>query len=363
MSFEWNRKVWYVCDERLRITNADSPLTEAPADWPGAESDKAKEEVLETLLILNLQTLLDEDLRFLFRAGDYWGLQDITALDPLGRVHLFELKKGKINNRVPQQLASYLLPNLFAGGREYARWTWQLNRDRLDATRWELYYAAALANERTSNIGRKYVNETRGDDQLTESEWKALYKQNESGALITRALLAKAEGRCASPTLEQVADWGAATRAELVGEVPAMPHVWTEPGGVIWLVGRTVDADALEEIRKWRQAGVDARAACVDARQSQSDGRWIIRVTRENYPERRALLQKVGAELPSLVEHVAVDGPGPLFGHKLRIKLYEEVAASKANKPGGGGALGSDATVQLRPLGEDTPSHEWRVRD
>ena len=160
MDFEPPR--WFVCDHSLRVLD-ESEWLQAPADWPslgvGSDARKAQEEVLETILILNLRRLLREQVTYLCRAGDTWGREDITGVDNLGRFHLFELKRDYVSEDVPEQLGAYLLSRLFKAGDDFLDESWQLNNG-VSAERWALFLAAAHANERTSNIGRRFVNES-----------------------------------------------------------------------------------------------------------------------------------------------------------------------------------------------------------
>jgi len=69
---EWEEQRWFTCNRRLVVENPDAPLEKEPSCWTEAKVAKrcAQEEVVETLIILNLPVLLGEDVTYLFRAGD-----------------------------------------------------------------------------------------------------------------------------------------------------------------------------------------------------------------------------------------------------------------------------------------------------
>ncbi len=374
MSVEWEPSVWYECDARLRAARPRHPQEEVQLAQLHKKGVRAKEEVLETLVILNLQTILEEPLRFLVRAGDYWGLQDITAVDPLGRVHLFELKKDSIGRDVPAQLATYLLTNMFTDAREYASWAWSLNKRLLHGERWALYLAAALVNERTTTFGRKALYRELGIARITDGCWKKMNQNGEAAALKLRALLAMTGQTHQLPSLPELHRWADATARSLLGDRPELPLVTIQPHGAIWLVGRSFADDALEQVAQWRRAGVDARFIEVDARQVEADGRWIIRVRREAYPERRELLDRVYREGAALLaEHDQTAGPSspPL---QIKLRLYNRLAASKMKKSEkrgktkqAGHPLSGDAYAVLSTgRGEDGSKEElrrWTVDD
>ena len=165
---------YFVCDDQLRISPEDPGADAPPTGWEGAV--QAQEEVMETLVVLNLEKLLADDVQFLFRAGDYWGIQDITAIDPLGMIHLLELKKGTIGAKVTEQLAAYLMRTMFDDASAFANRLADHNERHLGESRWAVYLAGALANERTTTVGpaayRSTVSEKGLGPALSDNTWK-----------------------------------------------------------------------------------------------------------------------------------------------------------------------------------------------
>ena len=370
-AIEWEDHCWYTCNRWLEVTDSGAPLAKAPTGWADAKAAKrcAQEEVVETLMVLNLPVLLGEDVRYLFRAGDYWGLQDISAIDPLGRIHLFELKKAGISGDVTEQLGHYLLSSLFRSAPHYAKWLRGLSEERIRGARWALYLAAAMANERTANIGLKYVEAHNRDesDRLTKGQWSELLKPREGEAttaaqdLLLDALRAAATTAGATvPTTPELLEWGERLASQLVPRAVEAPPVWVEPNCVIWVVGTHFHQAAEDSIRRWRGAGVDARALEVEARQA-ADGTWMIRVRRENFPERREVLSKVKANLTSALERVRQERTNDPAVLALRVNLYERIVPSKASKSkvAGGRPLRVGARAELVTL--DIVPKVWRV--
>ncbi|MEL7667776.1 MAG: hypothetical protein AAGU73_06210 [Actinomycetota bacterium] len=304
---------WFICDHSLQIVNLDDPLPCEPedsGDWPslgsGAGARKALEEVLESILVLNLRDLLRERVRFLYRAGDHWGIEDITGLDNLGRFHLFELKRDIVSGKVTEQLATYLLRNLFEPGDDYLSEKWALNREYLTVGRWALYLAAALANTRTSNIGLNDVNEWHSSvvsgvvPPFTKTSWRRLSVDTKYEGIYrwsTEAMIAKATATRGVTGVDTatVSEWAATAQRRLAGTKPTRPRVRPNGQAVIWLVGRGFDEAVFEQVRLWRRAGIDARCLLMDARQSERTGQWVVRVQRERFPEREQALEVVSS--------------------------------------------------------------------
>ena len=340
---------WFLCNHALRITNLTDPLFAAPeaqGDWPslgcGGAARKSREEVLETILILNLRELLRERLNFLFRGGDYWGIQDVTAVDSLGRFHLFELKRDRVRGVVAEQLGVYLLSGLFQSGDHFLEEQWSMNVERLSAKCWALYLAAAQANERTSSLGKNDVSSWHpsvlsGDEpRFGKSRWQKLYTAGESDTWLIEAMIAKAKARGAQGvTIEMISSWGESTYHQMTATKPSRPKVRPKSQAVIWLVGRGFDREAFEQVRLWRRSGLDARCLFADARQSNRTGQWVICVRREAFPQRGQALDeiaKVQGEIESNTEACRLD-----------LELYESKPPSDTNIQSGGWPL-RDAT-------------------
>lgn len=355
--------LFYTCDARLRVAADDEGSTTPPPGW--SEAAPAQEEALETLLVLNLRKVLGEDVEFLFRAGDYWGLQDITAIDSLGRIHLMELKKGKIDAKVVEQLSAYLLRTMFDDGVVFARRMAGLNRVLLKAERWAVYLAGALANQRTTVLGpkayRTHVSDPGHGEALTDYAWsKQTPAQRVARNRQTLRALVEARGwPVLSPTALDA--WGEEVRGQCQPPDIHSPPFRVRRSGVIWLVGRRVDEGALKQVQRWRRAGVDARPLVMDARQCRQSGRWMLRVLREDYPERAALIRQVAASvaantLPEAPFRATAERP---MGYQLELELYEKPPASSRSMNRGGAALRSRARAYLYNHTREEPVEVW----
>lgn len=350
---EFEPPQWFTCAPNLGVTDLDHPSLTAPPDWPsrgtGIDARKAQEEVLESILILNLEGLLRERVRFLYRGGDSWAIQDITALDNLGRVHLFELKRDRVRPVVPEQLSTYLLGGLYSSADDVLDDMWRRNTRVLTTARWALYIAAALANSRTSNIGRLDVNRwhplvTSGSrPPYTAAEWRRTFsgRDEEVLRLCTEAMIEKAKTRGVSGlTYESLLDWGSEARRDLSTSAPTRPRVRPTSSAVVWLVGRSFHGSVFENVRMWRRAGLDARCLKADARQSATTGQWMIRIQREAFPQREAALDAIAARQDVLEYDERA--------RKLELRFYDTKAASDTATGDGGAPRGPRTRVVVR---------------
>lgn len=353
-SLEFEPPRWYLCDHSLKVSNLGDPLLSAPLeDWPargtGISARKAQEEVLETILILNLQTLLRERLHYLCRAGDIWGIQDIAAVDDLGRFHLFELKRDRVGAAVTEQLGMYVLRHLFEPSDRVLDQFWEANLGVIEE-RWALYLAAALANTRTSNVGRHDVNEWHpsvlprgGAEPFTLATWGRLHPSTEPAACewCTEAMIAKAiqvRGVC-GVSAGLVRDWAKSTYRELTKQKPLLPRTIPVSRAVFWLVGTDFDPEVYEQVRLWRRAGLDARCVKIDARQSARTGQWVVRMQREAFQERDRALEVASSRIKTAAK-------GGESG-RLDLRFYETRPASDTNLIRGGTPLHGRVEVVL----------------
>ena len=359
---------YFVCDDRMRVAEDDPGTPKPPPGWRRARW--ALEEPLETLLALNLPKLLDDDVSFLFRAGDYWGLQDITGIDPLGRIHLMELKKDKIDRPVTEQLAAYLLRTMFDGRADFVRRMAHFSENGLTDSRWSVYLAGALSNKRTTTVGPKAYHthiaaQNRGP-VLSDHEWRCQSEVERHRRQVETLMAMLADDGLPTMSASSLDAWAQEVRgATLPRSLPSHPVRIRRPG-VIWLVGRRIDGAALEQVRLWRRAGVDARPLCVEPRQEPGTGRWMLRVLSEHFPSRRLLVRQVAEGLPDLDEASFREGDGRPVGYELKLSLYAHKAASSRDLGGGGDPLHHGARAYLYgPVAEEPVaiwSPEGRIR-
>ncbi|MCX8007139.1 MAG: hypothetical protein N3B11_03375 [Coriobacteriia bacterium] len=372
--FEFEDPHWFICNHALQIVNLDDPLESAPedsGDWPpfgtGVQSRKALEEVMESILVVNLPGLLRERVQFLYRGGDTWGVEDITGLDNLGRFHLFELKRDGLSEKVTEQLATYLLGNLFRSGDDYLDEKWSLNQQLLTVGRWALYLAAALANTRTSNLGPDDVNQwhpavvSGSAPPFTRTSWRRLSDDTKYEGLYewgTEAMVAKATKTRGVTDVDatMVYEWAERLQERLGGSKPVRPRV--RPGGqvVIWLVGRSFDKAVLDRVRLWRRAGIDARCLMMEARQSLRTGQWVVRVQRERFPEREQALNAI-ARMQAAIE------ADPKY-KELALEFYDTRAPSNPDLSSGGTPLRDKSSVLLKEqTGKEAKIFQAATRD
>ena len=136
-----------------------------------------------------------------------------------------------------------------------------------------------------------------------------------------------------------IADWAKAIHSDLTSRKPARPRVRPTGEVVIWLVGRGIDPGALQRVRLWRRAGLDARCLIVDARQSPETGQWIVQVQREEFPERDKALDCIASHQESIEDDDWVK--------RLELRFYESRAASSTDLAGGGLPLGPSTQAAM----------------
>ena len=352
---------YFTCDERLRIADDDPGDTRPPPGW--AKAQQALEEPMETLVVLNLQKLLGDDVSFLFRAGDYWGLQDITGLDALGRIHLMELKKDKIDNKVTQQLGAYLLRTMFDGRANFVRRMAEHNKRGFTDSRWAVYLAGALANVRTTTVGPKdyyaLISALGRGPALSDSQWKNQGEVERQARQVTTLMAMVAERGQATLSNASFDAWGREVLSMTRPEVPPSLPLRVRSPGVIWLIGRRIDEAALHQIRLWRRSGVDARPLCVDARQSTDTGRWMVRLLTEHFPERQALVRQVATGIGTLTEPLFHEDQDRPIGYELRLSLYGRPPASSRDLNAGGEPLHDGARAYLYGPTVEEPVAVW----
>lgn len=102
------------------------PSVDKPSAW--ASSVRGVESSVETLLAIHTEQFVGFPLRFLRRDRPLHGAEDLVATDDIGRIHIFELKKGSISEQAASQLEYYLFrylfqnPDAFVGRVHRARW-------------------------------------------------------------------------------------------------------------------------------------------------------------------------------------------------------------------------------------------------
>lgn len=309
----------------LRWTEAADP------DW--ARATPCVEENLETLLTFHLASLSGRDLTPRRRGWVMEPGQDLVATDRLGRIHLFELKKGSVTPSDCDQLEHYLLKQLFADRDSFlaeadAQFALQVDPDRTTRA-----IVAAMAAQRGDLVGLRLAKRwLTAEHALLRPDGRELttYRYGRlSPAQQRRFAIEVLRERASNRELiSEDAGWfdsvtalGAAWSARLLAPPPAPLAIPAQPM-VLWLVGRQIGIGAQERIRRWRAAGVDARALKLEVRRRQQG--WLISVTAEHAPIRNRLEDVVVEYLsrrPSLA--------------RVQFQLYERVNPSATKSRGG----------------------------
>lgn len=144
------------------------PAEDAPEAPAKADKKAVAEEGLETLLLLNLDRVLPEyGLRILAKSLRAWSGADLSAVDPLGYCHVFEVKYGAKTEHVIDQGLSYALDLLRS---RHLRWFDEMDpreQDVLVATRIAGLWAGRRMDKskRTAETGRDEQQEATPLDQ------------------------------------------------------------------------------------------------------------------------------------------------------------------------------------------------------
>lgn len=304
----------------------------------------AREATTETLLALHLETITGLQLQLCRRANPMEASADIVATDALARVHLVELKKKAFTGAAAAQLEQYLLQHVFTDAEHFL--ATEARRGRSQVTLFELArdIIGVWANLDAQTFGiRGLISALGRDHDLLNRDGRPLtmhgYKRVDD---TTRLELVHAgmhshgvrEGLTV-PELDSIIESAEVWSARFDGaDTNAESNLVADRRLVLWLVGARINPDAVERVRRWRRAGIDARVLEIAGK---SDGtRWVLGIRRENLPQRER------------AEHGLFALSGDPNHTKTRVEavFYEERSAS-TGKHRGGDPL-ADPIIKLR---------------
>jgi hypothetical protein len=323
------------------------------------------EDVMQTVLWLHAAAFTGEPVTIFARSGREWGIADLMGIDSIGRIHLFELKKHTVTASVANQLTHYLLAHLFEDARELlTHWKGKFGPEVLDDIQMGLhaYLAAALADERLDILGARFVARAEGRDEsgiaAFEKQWDHELSRDERAELLIKALRIKAQARrgvdsASIPTREQFAELARQWRVRLdpLGELNRERSVRLQERLVLWLVGPRVAGDAMERIRSWRRAGVDARWLELDVQPVPASLEWDLRVRREWAPHRSALVTEHWPSVRAGLRRWEEQHPEHAGRCEVSLHLYDKRRPSETGDEGGG--LNQECRAMLCAPGRD----------
>jgi hypothetical protein len=347
--FEWQEPRFAVAGEDAGLSGLTWP--DADPTWDGALP--CLEENLETLLMFHLAELTGVELTPRRRGWVMEPGQDLVASDRLGRIHLFELKKGSVGPRDCDQLEHYLLKQLFADRDAFLAEADTQFRNQVDPLSTARNIAGAMAAERGDITGLRLAQRwlppehallQHAGRRLTAYRYSK-FTTEEQRRFAVEVLLERAvtRGLVSPQSLQfaQVLAHGEAWSTRLLAPPPA-PLASPMHPMVLWLIGRRIGSGALERVRRWRAAGVDVRVLELQVwRHSRG---WLCAVRREDAPARNRL------EI-ALTQHLAERATPP----KLRLDLYERVNPSASKTTGGGILITPIATLDGQPVVLEDP--------
>lgn len=304
-----------------------------PNSWVGAR--RVREEPTETLLALNLKALTGLPLAWVRFSGAMDPSVDLVATDPLGRVHLFELKKASVGAQEATQLEQYLLRHVFDDSRAFLTDSLKHGRQQSERDPLARRVTGLFANERIVSFGSRNLVRLLGPDHhdaqapggrsLTSYQWSKL-----SSAEQTRRIHAALAARTRrddwpdcldlSMTLQLARRLSGQLRRAL-SQIQSALEV--QRPIVLWLVGRTIQDPALDRVRMWRRAGLDARVLFLEVR--RTDSGWLVRVRHEQAEQRRTLERRL----------FELQAPEEKVRPTVRLHLYDEASASSSHGHGG----------------------------
>lgn len=346
---------------------------------PGASSPpgaryRVIEESLETILFLwGNQLLVAPKLQMLGYSGAVTREQDLLAVDELGRIHIFELKKDTADEEAMFQLVSYVTGR----PRDDEHWV----RETVAHTLW--YGDQAIACRLAGLVARTWTKTLRTSksrrvagepvpegerlqaklEVLTELSNKrvGLGLSPDAYQDIARSLLRRGFGRAWHGPLE--------APGGVLDEVAKskMPPQWqlgrTDPGIVIWMVAPNIDR-ALRAAQPLMQRGLEIRCVSLDVREVVPGREWRVAVAE---PARHVQNWAVADAFAQLLVEAASKHTDeyPGAGSRLRLRLRPASMPWAAEK--GRGDLGwkaaGEASIEFSVLGDrirwELYNHWW----
>ena len=277
---------------------------EAPAGWDAATG--VPEEVAETVLLLHLAELTGVAMAFLKRGDAIEPAGDVAAVDRLGRLHVFELKKDAFAPRHVDQLEQYLLGEVFRDPEAFREDAVRGGRRQLAPEMLARSLLGARAGRRMANTGAAFIAASLQPAHpllaalggtLTKSRYGRMSPAEQLG-LLHAACVAASDER-SLPSLEAVLTAARRHGNRLLADLDAtQPRLRLDRPLVLWVAGARIGSQVRERLRRWRRAGLDARPLEVEVRHHHAT--LLARVVGERAPARqdleRQLLAYVGEQ-------------------------------------------------------------------
>ena len=328
-------------------------LSRGQAGGLATPRERVIEEGLETILFYWANELLPAPrLLMLGRSNPLLPEQDLLAVDGLGRLHVFELKKDSATAESLHQLVSYLAQrlrddNVFWLRRSAADALWY-GRDRTAAYLAGLDSRTRVSTAGPDGSGPKVRGQERHDALLAELTRRA---GRRSGLEVSSDVFrTAAEGSMlshfgkiwAGPLADPAGAFGAVAAARL-------PPYWrlglTRPGIVPWLIAPAIGG-ALKAAQPYLSRRLGVRCVSVDVRETLAGREWSVRVAA---PAEQAEQWRLADAFVSLVGQV-------LDRHleqcpDARDRVYVELPADlRPGETGIGWTAAGAAKVELKVL-------------
>ena len=317
-------------------------------DWTAAAWEKATpvvEEVVETLLALHLPRFTAAQVAFLKRGFAMESAGDLVGTDPLGRLHLFELKKDAFAPRDVDQLEQYLLGHLFRDPELFREHCRRQGAHQLQPARLARAILGAQANMRMATTGARFVTRHLPADHPLLADLPGPLTKGRYGKLSPREQLQLLHAACAARQPDRANRLSCPDRLQAAAQQHAQrlareldanePLLRPSRPVVLWVVGQRFSPHVLERLRQWRRSGLDARPLAVEVRHRGDS--LCAHVTRERAEPRHRLEARVIDHAST--HHDATQRP------PVDLMLYHEATPSSSRQHGGGPLDNPHATL------------------
>ncbi len=318
--FNWAIPEYYILDKNLEFVG--DPTGDPPKDWKKSKSIfprrkkpiTVSEEVYVTLLSYKLEKLVESSLNFINRSytSVKGGGADITAVDQLWRVHLFEVKKKKCTLKDLRQLDRYLRDTSFEWREAYLKG--KVDDKNFESIMKILTHGIYAANKRTETIGIKVVKK-RFNKEIKPKTWKDYEKKAEFLCEYLKYNVEKIWGTSLSHevsenTTKLITHFGEKKKRITHSYNESRLLDWYDARNrcVLWLVVPDFDKKVYDRVVEMRGDRVDVRLLKMEVRLSREAGQFFIKIQKENFPEREKTTYKLTKKFSDLKEKLSKEG-------------------------------------------------------
>lgn len=295
--FKWGSSIYYTLDKNLEIIHESN---NPPKEWGIAKSifprRKRKvivdEEVYVTLLSLFLRKFAEDDLSFINRSyWSTWGGVDLTAVDELWRIHLFELKNGNCRIDDLNQLERYFRATSFENLEKYINANLnnsQFSENIMKTLMFGLYTGSTTALKQKTSIEKelnRHIKKKEWDDHKLKTEFITEFIKKDIHKIWDISISEEEIRNNYIKWFKYLEDIRNKLRNRVKEEI-SLKWLLPEHKCVLWLVGNDFDKKVNEKIIQLRGERMDVRLLIMEVRFSKGINFIFIKIQKEDYPER-----------------------------------------------------------------------------